>query len=426
MNMTPKFILNVFLFIGLSVQAQWMEKFDYSDWNTQLNWQGDVKSFTIDNERLRSNNDSANVEFYISRSLQLYSEMVWEFWINLKFNTSSANYLDVYLFSDSMNLKGQKNGYFVRIGNTKDEIALYKSKAGSAPTILIDGRDNITAGSNNILKVKVERNVLGQWNLYSDLDATGNYFHEGFVVDSSFIDAKYFGLLVKQSTASFFKKHFIENIYTGAPVRDTLSPYLVQFNVVTDTALLFQFTEAVKPIVDSVPCFKIVGVPVLVESFRKDSVFIQLGKKLTNFVNYQFAINNLQDLNGNSFSDTSISFLFSNPETPQLKQILITEIMADPDPSVNLPNAEYIELLNRHTFPIQLKGSILSDPTRTVVFPEFIIKPGEYVVICDNNHVSSFSAYGRVLGVTGLPSLNNASDEILIRNKFGDLVHKVN
>ena len=103
-----------------------MEKFDYKDWSAQSNWQGEVTLFTLENNKLRTNSDSANSECYVARNIKLEPEMVWEFWVNLKFNSSSANYIDIYLFSDSMNLKGQKNGYFVRIGNTKDEIGLYK------------------------------------------------------------------------------------------------------------------------------------------------------------------------------------------------------------------------------------------------------------------------------------------------------------
>jgi hypothetical protein len=423
--MTPKLIFYIFLFIGLSAQAQWMEKFDYNDWNSQSDWLGNLQSFALENGKLRSDNDIANSEFYVSRSITIEPEMVWEFWVNLKFNTSSANYLDVYLFSDSINLKGQKNGYFVRIGNTKDEIVLYKSNAGAAPIVMIDGRDNITVGSNNIIKVKVERNAFGRWNLYSDLDVTGTYFQEGIVYDSSFTNAKYFGLLVKQSTFSFFKRHYIDNIYVGAPILDTVSPSLVKLNVATDSSIQLLFSEPilVNQIVDS--CFSIIGMKFRSSSINKDSVLLVFDQKIKTYMPYNLTIRNLQDLNTNLFNDTIVTFVYSNPATPLFKQLLITEIMADPDPAVNLPSAEYIEILNRHNVPIQLKGSTLSDPSKTVVFPDFIIQPNEFVIICDNVHVSELSGYGRIAGVVGFPSLNNTSDEIVIRSKTGEIIHKV-
>lgn len=423
--MTPKIIFYIFLFTTLDVRAQWMEKFDYSDWNTQSNWLGEIKYFTIEGNKLRSNSDSLNTEFYISRSIKLESEMVWEFWVNLKFNTSSANYLDVFLFSDSINLKGQKNGYFVRIGNTKDEIALYKSKSGAAPSVLIDGRDNITAGSNNILKIKVERNVLGLWTLFSDVDAIGSYFTEGYVIDTSFINAKCFGMVVKQSTVSFFNKHFIDDIYVGAPIKDTLSPALVKINVVTDSTIHLVFSEPVLASINLDSCFEIIGLDLSFVLIKKDTFKLIVKQKILAYVPYNLIIKSIEDLNGNRFKDTIATFLYSNPSIPQYKQLLITEIMADPDPSVNLPNAEYIEILNRHAFPIQIKGSTLSDPSKTVILPDFVIQPKEFVIICDNSRVVDFVNYGKVVGVAGLPSLNNTSDEIVIKNNAGELIHKV-
>src|SRR5690606_34249029 len=103
----------------------------------------------------------------------------WEFFVNLQFQTSSANYVDVYLTSDSALLNhSANNAYFVRIGNTKDEICLYK-KVGSTNHLLIDGVDGITNTSNNTLKIKVTRDSLYNWQLERDLTGTGNnYFLE--------------------------------------------------------------------------------------------------------------------------------------------------------------------------------------------------------------------------------------------------------
>ena len=411
--------------MGLNARAQWMEKFDYKDWSAQSNWQGEVTLFTLENNKLRTNSDSANSECYVARNIKLEPEMVWEFWVNLKFNTSSANYIDIYLFSDSMNLKGQKNGYFVRIGNTKDEIGLYKSKVGVAPTMLIDGRDNLTTSSNNILKVKVERGIIGQWILYSDLDATGNYFNEGSIEDTSFTNAQYFGLLVKQSTASFFKKHYVDEIYVGAPILDTLCPVLGRINVVTDSVLQLVFSEQVIMNDSSDSCFSIMGMSLRSSIVKKDTVLLTFNQNIKAYFPYFLTIRKLQDLNKNLFKDTMVTFVYSNPSTPQFKQLLITEIMADPDPVVNLPSAEYIEILNRHTYPIQLKGSTLSDPAKTLVLPDFVILPNEFVIICDNSDAAEFIDYGRVVGVAGMPSLNNTNDEIVLKSKTGEVIHKI-
>ena len=68
----------------------------------------------------------------------------WAFKIELGFNPSSTNLLNIYLVSSSSNLSGPLNGYFVQIGNTNDEIALYrqdgavKTKLGAGPVKFVD------------------------------------------------------------------------------------------------------------------------------------------------------------------------------------------------------------------------------------------------------------------------------------------------
>lgn len=424
--MISKFLFLFMLLCTLSARAQWIEHFDSADWSNQFNWKGDLNAFAIEDDKLRSNSDSINAEFYLVREIDYYPEMVWEFWVNLKFNTSSVNYLDVYLFSDSSNLKGPKNGYFVRIGNTKDEIALYKSKVGIAPIMLIDGRDNVSNGSNNIIKIKVERSAIGQWVLSSSLGAGGVAFKEGTVLDNEFTQANYFGLMVKQSTASFHKKHFLDNVYVGEPIKDKQAPIIQVINVVTDNTLEIVFDEPIQlnNIIDS--CVKIVGeVNTIISSTNTDTLLIVFNKKFSGFKSYQLMLTNISDSNANFMKDTSVMFVYVDPDFPEFKQLLITELMVDPEPSVNLPAIEYIELLNRHNYPIQLKGSTLSDPTKTVVLPDFIIYPGEFIVLCELSQVNNFSTVNRVLGVVGLLSLNNTSDEITLKNSNDILIHKV-
>ena len=41
----------------------------------------------------------------------------------MNFNPSNANYTDIYLVSDNPVLTGSLNGYFVRLGNTTDEVS---------------------------------------------------------------------------------------------------------------------------------------------------------------------------------------------------------------------------------------------------------------------------------------------------------------
>src|ERR1051325_4433869 len=158
--------------------AQFADDFSDSDFISNPAWSGDTAEFAIanvaGNNVLRSNSTMASSNFYLSTPSSLVNNCQWEFWVNLTFNTSSANYVDVYLTSDSANLNASNNnGYYVRIGNTADEISLYKKVSGTS-TKIIDGVDGVTNISNNILKIRVTRESANLWKLERDVTGSGN------------------------------------------------------------------------------------------------------------------------------------------------------------------------------------------------------------------------------------------------------------
>src|SRR5690606_30193289 len=70
--------------------------------------------FVIVNEQLRSNPVTA-AEYYLSTANSLAVNCEWKFSVNLQFNPSGANYVDVYLTSDQPNLQAANiNGYYIR------------------------------------------------------------------------------------------------------------------------------------------------------------------------------------------------------------------------------------------------------------------------------------------------------------------------
>src|SRR5690348_12710603 len=91
--------------------------------------------------------------------------------------------------------------------------------------------------------------------------------------------------------------------------------------------------------------------------------------------------------------------------------VVITEIMADPTPMVGLPNAEYIEIKNISTTPFNLNGWKLSDASSTAtITANFILQPDSIVILCSNSNVVLLSVFGRTIGLTGFPSLDNDGD----------------
>ena len=101
-------------------------------------------------------------------------------------------------------------------------------------------------------------------------------------------------------------------------------------------------------------------------------------------------------------------------------EIVITEIFADPSPPVGLPDAEFVEVMNRGTVPVNLSGwTIYEGSSRT--FPAMTLLPGEFLIICANSDTALFSPYGKVAGVSSF-SLTNSGEKIAIRNSLGQAV----
>jgi hypothetical protein len=101
-------------------------------------------------------------------------------------------------------------------------------------------------------------------------------------------------------------------------------------------------------------------------------------------------------------------------------EIVITEIFADPSPPVGLPDAEFVEVMNRSSNPVSLSGwTIYEGSSRTL--PAMTLLPGEYLIICANSDTAIFSPYGKVAGVSSF-SLTNTGEKVAIRNPQGQVV----
>lgn len=176
-------------FIFNTAYSQVFDNFSDGDFTANPTWTlSSASDFSVGTGQLKSANTTTNSSFYISTTNTLTSNCTWEFWVNLQFASSGSNYVDAYLMSDNSNLLATNiNGYFVRIGNTSDDISLYKSTAG-IQTIIIDGvNTSVASSSNNLIKIKVTRTSANLFTLERDMTGTGSsYFAEGSVTDASF------------------------------------------------------------------------------------------------------------------------------------------------------------------------------------------------------------------------------------------------
>ena len=201
------------------MNAQLKEHFD-----TLEAWKFDTAQWENLDGKLHSTCKISNNSFEISTTNTLVTNCVWKINCNFKFATSSLNYVDFYLLADNAKVSTATNAYFLRIGSTDDDICLYK-KNNSLLIKLIDGLDGKTQanGNNNQIQVKVCRQGNGHWLLYTDNAANAiHYTLEGSAEDSAFTQGDFTGLVVHQSTASFFAKHYFDDVLIQTLSDDSL------------------------------------------------------------------------------------------------------------------------------------------------------------------------------------------------------------
>ena len=132
------------------------------------------------------------------------------------------------------------------------------------------------------------------------------------------------------------------------------------------------------------------------------------------------------------FSKTLLVILLLIPFLVQAQvanrfDIVITEIMADPTPAVGLPNAEFVEIKNISLTPYQLNGWKLSDASSTAsVTANYILQPDSVAILCSNSNVAAFSVFGRTIGLSSFPSLDNDGDVLTLRSPQGKVIHALN
>ncbi|MEP7251670.1 MAG: lamin tail domain-containing protein [Ginsengibacter sp.] len=423
--------LMVILFTTASM-AQLTENFSDGDFTNNPSWSGSTSDFIVNaSSQLQSNNTVANSSYFLTTANTLATVAEWEMFVQLNFNPSSANYVDIYLIASNSDLTSAANtGYFVRIGNTNDELSLYRQDGGNSITKIIDGTDDVLNKSSNALKLKVSRDAGNQWILSGDFSGTGNAFvAEGSVIDATYTTTSFFGIFVKQSTASFFQKHFFDDIEIKNYVADVTPPVIQSATATSQNNVDLLFDEPVETTsagsTSNYLANNNLGNPstAIIDATNPALVHLGFATSFVSSVVYTLTVNGVSDLPGNSVNNVTTTFGYY---TPQQYDVVIDEIMADPVPQVGLPNSEWIELKNTTSFAINLQSWKVADASgQSGGMPNFILQPDSFVIVCTGSAVSALSAFGKVISVTSFPALDNDGELIYLISPAGQTIHAV-
>jgi hypothetical protein len=423
-------LLITLFFFPFVCLAQFTDDFSDGDFTNNPEWSGNSGRFIVNssNELQLNDSDTARISYLSTASEAIY-DASWEFLVKMRFKPSSSNYCDVYLISNTSDLANTANGYFVRVGSSIHDICLYRKDASGSEKIIGGTAERINKNTVNV-KIKITRDLTGNWTLFSDiLDETG-YFTEGTVFDNTYIRSSYSGVKCVYTKTRAQHFHFDDFVVTGNPYIDNEPPALLSCKVLENNKLLLSFDEELNPAtasdINNYSVSNGIGNPssAVFYELNASQTLLEFTNEFESLQNYVLTYENISDVYGNSIGSAHINFSYV---IHQSGMIVINEIMAKPDPVVSLPDAEYVELYNTTDFSINLKDWVyqIGSESNKKTLSEYILEPGAYLILCHANNVSLFESYGNTLEVSGFPTINNTGQTITLYDDSENIIDQV-
>jgi hypothetical protein len=419
-----RYIFLLLTILSVKVSAQWTDSFADGNFNSNPKWNGDSSKFIVNTAGLLQLNSAAvNGSAYLSTPSPIGYKASWTFLVKMNFNPSSSNYAKVYLMSDNSIFTAPLYGYYLKIGGANDDLSLFRQE-GANETLVADGRDKVF--NTNIVnsRVKVTRDQKGNWQLLCDSTGGENYRLSGQGQDSAILASAFFGVQCVFTSTRSKDFYFDEFIVTGETYTDGIKPVITNFKVLDEKRVQIDFSEPLDSVtVNLLTNYTLEGNPLI-----KRNTYSKTNKSFELIFENNFEcdkenllkIKGLSDLWGLLMNDTVISFKYCQPH---LYDIVINEIMADPTPPNELPEAEYLELYNRTYHAFDLTGYKLTIGSYTYQFPEFTFNPESYLLITSKNDEVQFRPFGNTLGLfTSSATLNNAGQYLKFESNKGELI----
>jgi hypothetical protein len=208
---------------------------------------------------------------------------------------------------------------------------------------------------------------------------------------------------------------------------DVTAPFVSGVTVVDSVHINVCFSEAISAsVIGTLANYSVsngIGVPTAdTVNMALTCVYLTLSAPVVSGTTYTLTISNVSDCAGNALTPASITF---SPYEVQPFDIVINEIMADPDPVVTtLPNAEYLELHNRTAFSVNLSNWTLVIGTTVKTLPNVSIAADSFLVITSTAALPDF---GNTIAVADLSSLSlpNTGQTVTLKSPPGAVIHTV-
>ncbi len=419
-------ILFFLLFIVRVANAQLIE--DFSDGNFAVNpvWTGINENFIVNSSfQLQSAAKVASTSWLFTPS-DAIDNAVWECRVIINYTTSSSNYASIYIISDVADLTNGCNGYYIQIGGTNDEVSLFYQQ-GNTKTKIIDGTDKRVDGKPVDVRVRVTRDSIGSFTLFSKLATENDFYKEGSTKNDKVKTSKYFGLMfVNTATTGGF--YFFDDIkVTGDKAPDYEPPVWNSLSMIFPDKLTLTFSEEIN--ISNAdfgisPAFA--GKPEVNLSEDKTEVLLKFSESFSRGIIYNVTVTGITDLAGNIIS--SQRKIIAITEKPHLGDILWNEIMFE-----NPENSfEYVEIANISDKVLDISDLIFTTRktdgtlnTGNKIPKGTLIPPKDYMAFSEKpDIVRQFHScpYESNIIATTWSAFNNESSTLVLINPLRDTI----
>lgn len=424
---TLSLIITLMIFGFCNAIAQITDQFTDGDFTQNPVWVGDVGDFEINASNQLHLLSVGTDTSALSTANSYMDDAEWNFWFRLSFAPSDNNYVRIYLVSNQSDLKNPLNGYFLRYGENgaADGIDLWR-QTGNTLVKIIDGTPNPNAAATNqLIRLKVIRSVSGDWQLFADYAGGYAYQNIGTVTDNTFTSTSFLGVWCKYTTTNATGFYF-DDIYAGPIIVDVTPPTVLNVSAIALDSISVIFSEPVtQATATALANYSVSGIgnatSVMYAVSTPDRVKLKLPSPLVSEQSYPINITGVQDFVGNTMSPFlgNVSFY-----QPQMFDVIISEIMADPTPVVGLPDAEFLELYNRKNIPIDVTGWKVKVNNTVRTIPSGLIPPDSFLVLSINPLPIDFLSINAV-GVPSFSALTNTGATVSILSPSNAIIHEV-
>lgn len=390
------FTISLVFFHHFLLSAQFVEDFSGPNLNSQIDWRGDADLFRLTDGQLQlfhPNTTGSNTTLLYARAAtSLTNFTTWRFWVQLDFSPSASNFARVYLGTDTNDLEAA-NGYYLQIGGisgSDDALVLYRQDGNGNREALLSGRTGAVGSDPAVANVQITRTTEGLWTLEADYDGGTNFEMEDAAMDATYDQLTYFGFYC-QYTSTRSERFFFDQIFIDPLFEDTTPPKLDTIFAVDRRSIQVRFNEPVGPSALAADGYQIsngIGQPITVSPIlgQDNSILLSLGVLLQNLQTYTLTVNSIEDQSGNTAENLSGKFSVLIPETPASGDLLLTEVLFNPQSG----GEDFIEVYNPSNKVLDLNGLVIrntqkiSGKTEDDIDESTLLLPGQYLAITDD------------------------------------------